>query len=185
MTDFQGTLAEIGTAPCKWPIHEFNQALNEFMQSPPALSAAGGFRGISVEFPFGGLSSLCHFDGDDAHSRIGHGLALKQKFPNHNLQEIEATEVALYLNLIELDQRPSGYGFGSYCHEDGCVCFKCFIPNLAYKPGLIPNFYFSCAERARFMSARFTDNDWGEMQGSGTAHPVGVLQKLLQFLNLG
>lgn len=177
---FPGILAKMGAESCMWPIHEFNHALHRFMQGPPSLGASGGGRGVTVEFPYGDFSSLCLIDGDKRHSRIGHGLLINQKFPVGNMPDMEGIELALEINLEALDEKPYGYGLGSFGYEDGCVVFNSFIPNLAYKPSLIPNFYFSCAERARYMSEEFTDNDWSEEQFH-SASRKSALQRLIEL----
>lgn len=67
------------------------------------------------------------------------------------------TAVALALNGMELAMEPSVYGFGSYDFEDGNIEFRCFLPNLAYKPGLLPSLYFSTVLRAQTMNRTLRD----------------------------
>jgi hypothetical protein len=42
------------------------------------------------------------------------------------------------------------------------IHFTSFLPNMAYRDGLIPNLYFACAGRARELSIRLTETDWTE-----------------------
>ncbi len=49
------------------------------------------------------------------------------------------------MNAQELVLAPAGYGFGSYCFSDDCLHFVTFLPNVAHRPGLLPNLYFSAA----------------------------------------
>ena len=148
-----------GEKPSAWNDWEFQQTVDQYMQRPPALVATGGGPGLTVEFPYGEGSSLCEMKGGQGHPRIGNGLLLVQSFPVGSISESDGTRLALELNVEELDRKPSGYGFGSYCFRDGCVRFTGFIPNVAYAEGFLPNLYFSCISRAHAMSARLADDD--------------------------
>jgi hypothetical protein len=88
------------------------------------------------------------------HPRYGNGLLLLQSFRAGNLSEEEAIRLALSLNASELTKNPTGYGFGSFCHNDGCIHFTSFLPNAAHRPGLLPSFYYAGASRALAMANR-------------------------------
>ncbi len=167
--EFTPVVAAAGAKPSSWRGAEFRQAVEQYMQQPPALLATYGGQGVTIEFPYGGGSSLCEMKGDEAHPRIGNGLLLLQKFPVDRMSDADGTRLALELNSQELDHRPAGYGFGSYCYRDGCVTFTAFIPNAAYRHGLLPNLYFTCLARARAMSVRFADDDWASAHVSRPA----------------
>lgn len=149
-----------GLAPCTWPDEEFEEAVQQHMQGPPALIAFGGGAGLTVEFPYGDASSLCQINGDVHHPLYGNGLSILQSFPVDRLSEAGAARLVLSLNNAELAEKPIGYGFGSYSGGDTAICFRTFLPNTAYKTGLVTNFYYACAERARAMSIGFTGKDW-------------------------
>jgi len=166
---FTPLVAAAGAKPSAWRGAEFRQTVDQHMQGPPALLATCDGNGLTVEFPYGGRSSLCEMSGGAAHPRIGNGLLLLQKFPVDRMSDADGTRLALQLNVEELDHRPAGYGFGSYCYRDGCIAFTTFIPNAAYKHGLLPNLYFTCAARARAMSVRFTGDDWASGPASRPA----------------
>jgi hypothetical protein len=119
------------------------------MQKPPTLLATGGGLGFTAEFIYGKDSSICRCMSDESHPVYGSGLTLVQSFPIGNFSAAEGAQVALTLNQVELTRRPSGYGFGSYCFDNGMIHFTSFIPNMAYREGLIPNLFFACAGRAR------------------------------------
>lgn len=157
---FTPMLAAAGEEPSKWTASEFQQAVDQYMQQQPSLMASAGGNGLTVEFPFGDFSSLCQFQGDQSHPRIGNGLLIVQRFPVGEMAEAEGLDLAIELNAEELRQKPIGYGFGSYCYQDGCISFSGFMPNIAYLPNLLPNIFYACAGRAQAMSARFTGNDW-------------------------
>jgi hypothetical protein len=149
-----------GLAPSRWSETEFQAAVDDYMDRPPALLASGGGPGFTVELPFGDRSSLCRAMADQPHPRYGNGLLLVQSFPVPGQSDSEGAELALALNATELCEWPFGYGFGSYATSDGMLHFSCFLPNALYRRGLLPNLYYSCAHRAREVSAILTGNDW-------------------------
>jgi hypothetical protein len=152
--------APMGKHPSRWPAEEFQETVDRYMKQPPALLATTGDQGFTVEFPHGSKSSLCQVNCDQSHPRYGNGLFLLQSFPDKFQSDEDGIRLALSLNQIELSEKPFGYGFGSYAYLDGLLHFTSFFPNALYKPGLLPNIYFSCAQRAREMSIRLTGNDW-------------------------
>ncbi len=87
------------------------------------------------------------------HPRYGNGLLLLQSFRAGNLSEEKAIRFALSLNAAELTKCPTGYGFGSFCHNDRCIHFTSFLPNAVHRPGLLPSFYWAAASRAAAMSS--------------------------------
>ena len=40
------------------------------------------------------------------------------------------------------------------------IHFTSFLPNAAYRVGLLPNIYFASAQRAREISIRLMNSDW-------------------------
>ena len=155
-----GLVKPIGREPCKWQAEEFQDAVDDYMQGPPSLMANGGGLGFTVEFPYGGFSSLCQAKGDQPHSIYGNGLFVRQVFPVRGYSDIQGARLAMSLNESELVTRPSGYGFGSYVFRDNAVSFVSFYPNAMYRPGLLPNIYYSCAQRAQAMSESLANSEW-------------------------
>jgi hypothetical protein len=143
------------------------------MQGPPCLLATNGGLKFTAEFPFGNEfsnhpihgreSSLFRGSGCDPHPRYGNGLLLIQSFRVSDLSQEEGVRLAFSLNTIELRKNPSGYGFGSYCYNEGCIHFTSFLPNAVYREGLLPNFYYAGASRAWRMSKLLKDADWEDM----------------------
>ena len=153
-------IAPMGRLTCWWSPAEFQDAVDRFMNQPPALLASAGGAGFTVEFPYGDRSSLCQAKADQPHPRYGNGLFLLQSFPVEAASDTDGVTLALSMNKIELSERPFGYGFGSYAYKDGALHFTSFFPNALYQPGMLPNIYFSCAQRAREMSVRLVGSDW-------------------------
>jgi hypothetical protein len=151
----------MGTIPCAWTPEEFSEAVDQFMQQPPALLATSGETGFTVEFPFGDVSSLCQADCD-THLVLGNGLRMTQSFPMPESSDGDGARFALHMNATELASRPVGYGFGSYFYRDGLLCFSTFFPNFIHKPGLLRNLYFAAAQRARSLSVILARKEWDE-----------------------
>jgi hypothetical protein len=126
-------IAPLGQQPCKWQEEEFQDTVDRYMQQPPSLGGSNSGRGFTVEFPYGDTSSLCQVMGDQPHPRYRNGLFLLQSFPVENLSNAADARLALSLNARELGQKPSGYGFGSYCYRKNAIHFTSFLPNAAYR----------------------------------------------------
>lgn len=170
----------IGELPSQWTPTEFQQTVDTYMNQPPALLATSGGPGFTVEFPYGDhQSSLCQAIANQPHPLYGNGLLMLQSFPVAVESEIVGAKLALSLNSVELTQKPFGYGFGSYVYLKNTLYFTCFFPNVLYRPGLLPNIYFSCAQRARAISLRLTGADWTEGSFSPSRSSVGQLIELM------
>ena len=153
-------IAPTGREPSRWPVEEFRDVVDRYMKQPPALLATAGDRGFTVEFPWADESSLCQVMADQPHPRYGNGLFVWQSFPVPSMSEGDGIRLALAMNEIELAQRPFGYGFGSYAFRNAGLHFTAFLPNAIYRPGLLPNIYFSSGQRARELAVRFTGCEW-------------------------
>lgn len=156
----EDVIVPLGSQPSPCESGDFEDVVDQYMRQPPALEANAGGLGFTVEFPYGGMSSLCQVNADQRHPRYGNGLQIVQSFPLGDLSERDGITLALWYNELDLTQRPLGYGFGSYCYRNGLISFNSFWPNVTYQPGLLANIYFTCAERAREISVRLTDTDW-------------------------
>lgn len=173
-------ISPMGKRPSQWQPAEFRQAVDQYMQAPPALLANAGGAGFTVEFPYGQQSSLCQVMADQPHPRYGNGLLLLQSFPTEGKSDLKGAELALAMNRSELSERPFGYGFGSYAYRESTLHFTSFLPNALYRPGLLPSIYFSCAQRAREMSVRLAGADWSEASFSPRRSAIGRLMDLLR-----
>lgn len=151
---------EHGKAGCCWTEADFIDAVEAFMTTPPALGATSGGRGFTVEFPFGDRSSLCQVSGAQPHPLYGNGLFVLQRFPFAAPDAARGAELALTLNGAEFTQNATGFGFGSYVHDNGILCFTAFIPNALHRQIALPNLYFACAARALVMSVWLLDEQW-------------------------
>jgi hypothetical protein len=134
-----------GQQPSRWTAREFAQAL-PLMQRPPSVMASGGGAGVTIEFPYGGTTSLCRIVADEPHPRLGNGLFLLQSFPVTHLVQSNAElrtrtpelrTRALKENITELSEDAKGYGFGSYCYRDGCIHWNGLCIGPAAQPVLL------------------------------------------------
>ena len=170
----------LGRTHARWSPAEFTEVVDTYMNQPPALLGNAGGAGFAVEFPFGTEeSSLCSASADKPHAVYGHGLSVIQSFPVYGKSQSEGSAIALSLNQAELTRKPFGYGFGSYIFRDGKVQFVSFLPNVLYRPGLLPNLYFACAGRAREVSIQLGGADWTPESFSPQRSAVGRLMDLL------
>lgn len=152
-----------GALPSKWSAAELAELHASYLGEPPAIDASVVGSSCSVELPFGGATSLCRLHADEAHPLCGNGLLLIQSFPLDDHSDADGTRLALELNAVQLAAEPAGYGFGSFLYRDDCLHFTGFLPNVTYRPGLLPNLYFSAAQRARAVAIELTGLDWGEV----------------------
>jgi len=174
-------IAPMGQEPCRWTTQEFQSVVDEYMQKPPSLMGNAGDLGFTVEFPFGEESSLFVGKGDQPHPRYGNGLFMLQSFrwgelPDASVDELQSgARMALLLNSRELSIQPDGYGFGSWAFRNDRLHFTSFIPNVAYRPGLLPSIYFAAAQRARMASRKLALSDWNEESFSPRQSALGSL----------
>ena len=167
------SIAPAGKRPSQWPPAEFQDTVDKYMNRPPSLLATCGGAGFTVEFPFGDQSSLCQVKAYEPHPLYGNGLFLLQSFPITINSDSEGAKLAFTMNHSELMEKPFGYGFGSYAYRDRMLHFTSFFPNAMYRPGLLPNLYFSCAMRAREMSLRLANDDWSQATFSPKQSAIG------------
>lgn len=148
--------------PLHLQVSDFEAAVARFMASPPSVGASAGGLGLTVEFPYGDVSSLCQFFGEQDHPLWGNGLLIGQRFPYQAPTEEAGIRLALEFNRADLTENPAGYGLGSYVYRDDMMCFTGFIPNLLLRDGVLQSMYYSCATRALSMSVRLAGEGWDE-----------------------
>lgn len=165
----------VGQEPQKWPPAEFQELKNQYFSKPPSLLGSASSSGFTVEFAYGNESSLCQVMTNQPHPNYGNGLFLLQSFPVSVATDAEGAKLALSMNFKELSQSPYGYGLGSYAFKKDTLHFTSFFPNFIYRPGLLPNIYFSCAQRAHEMSSQLTGSKWKEHTASPGNSSIGRL----------
>ncbi|MBE9549818.1 MAG: hypothetical protein IMF09_10475 [Proteobacteria bacterium] len=158
----QQLVIPMGVSPCSWNAEDFLGIGKKYLNRPPSLMGNADSSGFIVEFPYGNQSSLCQVLGNQPHPLYGNGLLQLQRFPLPELNHIDGIKLALIMNENELTRKPLGYGFGSYAYRNGILYFNSFTPNMCAAQLSLENMYFSCGQRAREISKRFTGNDWSE-----------------------
>lgn len=162
MLDAAGVFVGYGAQPLRLNEADFAAAVAQFMLKPPAVAAATGTEGITVEFPYGEASSMCVFVGSQRHPAFGSGLLIVQRFPSRAESEAAGIRLALELNRLELTGDLTGHGFGSYVYADDMICFNVFIPNGLLRSEVLGSLYYSCAARALVMSERLLGQSWDD-----------------------
>jgi len=150
----------LGKEKGKWTEQEFTETVEKYMHNPPCIMASGGGQGLTGEFVHGDGTSLFRIFGDEKHPWLGNGLVVTQMFPVPKMTENELIRMAIQLNQIEVVEGPWGYGFGSYWTKNDLLVHNAFYPNAAYLKGLLPNLYFSAANRAKHICKMITGKEW-------------------------
>jgi hypothetical protein len=129
-----------GAGPSAFPGDHFNLAREMMEQS--LFLASGDESGLTVEFPFGGFTSLCRIQTNQPHPWFGAGLLVRLTVPAGGSSEGEPgqMEQALALNGRELDERTRTHFLGSWCPDTHGLTFRTFFPNIwsRFCPGFAP-----------------------------------------------
>jgi hypothetical protein len=148
-----------GQRPSVWGAEDFEKALREYVDGPVEVAPAPDGDGVAVQVPFGDLTSRFQILPAAHHPLYGSGLLLLHQFPLAPPTEQEGAAFALALNSIELTREPFGYGFGSYAWRDRAMYFISFVPNAAFRPGVLPHLVVACAQRSRSLQAALAQAD--------------------------
>jgi hypothetical protein len=108
------------------------------LDRPPCVLATGDDKGVTAEFPFGGLTSLLRLKTEEANPRLGNGLLVLLEVPagESGAGNLEAARLALTLNERELASLTRCHFLGSWCPGDRVLAFVSFWPNAMHQPGL-------------------------------------------------
>lgn len=85
------------------------------------------------------------------HPELGSGLSLELKVPWSSHTEMIG-HIALELNHMERDDWNWCHDLGAWCLADGMLTFRCFVPNIAYRPGCLTDLAHDMALRARWVN---------------------------------
>ncbi len=88
---------------------------------------------------------------DTPHPLLGNGLSLRLTVPA-NMPEGSRAHLALALNDMERQEWNWCHDVGSYCCRGVDFGFDCFIPNISYAPGALPEMAHDMATRARWLN---------------------------------
>lgn len=138
-----------GTGPSLWPGLEMQRVL-DLLQQGPGVLATGDAGALTAEFPFRGRTALLRVITDQRHPLLGNGLLLLLSLPLSGAPG-ELCRSALELNEQELRSMTRAPFLGSWSFGGPWgLTFASFLPNLVYRPGLLPNLVIGMANRARW-----------------------------------
>jgi len=89
----------------------------------------------------------------EPHPLLGNGLHFTLMIPMIMALE-RISHLALELNQLERDSWKRTHMLGSWCSHDTRLAYRMFIPNVLYRPELMPEFCLQMANRAHWV------NDW-------------------------
>lgn len=156
-----------GAQPSKW------------IDSPEWDDARGSIRRISVnaitdnatrldgefEWHHGapGANIRMSVSAVDPHPDLGNGLSLRLSVPV-NLVAQNCAHLALHINEMERREWNWCHDIGSWCVRNGELAFDCFIPNISFATGILPEMAHDMGTRARWLNEQFQHM----MSGAGT-----------------
>ncbi len=88
---------------------------------------------------------------DAPHADLGSGLALELIVPWADEQSVVA-HAAFELNDMERDEWNWCHDLGAWCVVEDRLTFRCFVPNIAYRPGALKDLTHDMALRARWIN---------------------------------
>lgn len=91
---------------------------------------------------------------EDPHPILGNGLAFRLIIPVNMMDESKA-HLALHLNEMERREWNWCHDVGSYCCRGIDLAFDCFIPNISYAPGILPEMAHDMGTRARWLNEQW------------------------------
>jgi hypothetical protein len=142
-----------GAEPSRWlGAAEFEQFLS--MTHQYGLFSTGDATGLSAELSFGDDTALITANADQRHPQLGHGLLLLLKLPV-TFWKPGADHLAVELNTAEANTFAGSHLLGGWCSQEisgdrQLPVFAGFVPNAAYRPGLVPTLVMSLAQKARW-----------------------------------
>ena len=86
------------------------------------------------------------------------------------------------MNATELARSLRVTGSAATATSGGEFHFVTFIPNAAYAPGLLPNFYYAAANRAERMSRALMDTGWEDMwDAEGNCRAKSSVERMMDM----
>lgn len=178
--------APIGRQPSRFPASEFEK-IERAVKGPSVLTNASG-ASLTAEFPFTGTTpsilrfarlrageapgepetALFQATAEAEHPRYGSGCLLLLRLPRPGI----TPEVVNQLNLAEATGQFVGYGLGAWCVENETAVHACFLPSVAYRPGLLNSMMLDRAGRALWAKDRLSQGEGRGRGGRPTERPA-------------
>jgi hypothetical protein len=131
---------------------------DEFEQTAATLRSYGAFvsndrSGLTADVEFGSDSALLTATTEEAHPQLGHGVLLRLNLPV-TLPAAAAGRLALEFNATEGSTFTGSHFLGAWCSAEArgghVPVFVSFIPNVAYRRGLLASLILSLMAKARW-----------------------------------
>ncbi len=90
----------------------------------------------------------------EPHPTLGNGLALRLIIPVNMVSGTRA-HLALHINDMERREWNWCHDIGSWCCRGVDLAFDCFIPNISYAPGVLPEMAHEMGTRARWLNEQW------------------------------
>jgi hypothetical protein len=162
--DLLGPYVREGKNPPVWTPEEFAETAAELADASYSVSASD--TGLTVQFPFRGLTARGEVTNRAEHPTYGHGLQVRLVLPM-TLSAEEDPEIILRCNSFEIDSlTPLVHFSGSYSAGDEGFCYSNFIPNLqSYRrvPFLV-SLVRLLGLRARWIETAVGGDAWAEVE---------------------
>jgi hypothetical protein len=142
-----------GQEPSRWlrsgELEQFLSIAQEY-----GLFSKGGPQGLAAELSWGNDTALIMADADQRHPQLGHGLLLLIKLPI-SLPKPAADHLAVELNATETNNFAGSHLLGGWCSQElsshrQLPVFASFVPNGAYRPGLVPTLVMDLVQKTRW-----------------------------------
>jgi hypothetical protein len=91
---------------------------------------------------------------EEPHPALGSGLAFRLVVPV-NMVAGSRAHLALHLNEMERREWNWCHDVGSWCCRGVDLAFDCFIPNISYSPGVLPEMAHDMSTRARWLNEQW------------------------------
>lgn len=91
---------------------------------------------------------------NEPHPSLGNGLAMRLIVPVNMVPGTRA-HLALHINDMERREWNWCHDLGSWCSRGLDLAFDCFIPNISYAPGVLPEMAHDLATRARWLNEQW------------------------------
>jgi hypothetical protein len=141
-----------GQAPSRWVVSDEFEEVSALLNKGCFFST-GDRSGLTAEISFGDDSALITATGEAPHPHLGNGMLLLLKLPL-TLSTAVAARLALELNSADYADVKAGNLLGAWCSEELCggsiLVFASFIPNIAYRPGVLFNRILTLGIKARW-----------------------------------
>jgi hypothetical protein len=147
-----------GAQPSKWTGGEEWEEARQSIRRISIAASTDDSTTVQAEFEWhhGAPGAAVRFIAttNEPHPQLGNGLALRLMAPV-TMGTDACAHLALHINEMERREWNWCHDVGSWCVRDGELAFDCFIPNISYAPGILPEMAHDMGTRARWLNEQF------------------------------